>query len=166
VCPECKILHNESGHDKIDFEKKNYYCLNHNKKFFSYCVDCNANYCEDCKESHNSHECYEYKTLKPRGEDITDFGKKIEQQKEKLKKFMDYYKELFKDMITKVESYLSSYILLEEILLKRYKEDLLNFQLLRNLNNQKIFNISLFKNINEKLDKTPDNRNKISIVTF
>ena len=164
VCPECKIIHNESGHNKIDFEKKNYYCINHNKKFFSYCVDCNANFCEDCEELHKSqsHECYEYKTLKPRTEDIKDFWEKIEKQKTNLKKFMDYYKKLFEDMITKVESYLSSYVLIEELLIKRYKENLLNFQLLRNLNNQKIFNISLYDKILKRQDKLKNEDEKFS----
>ena len=63
-----------------------------------------------------------------------------------------------------IESYLNSYILIEETLLSRYKNGFMNFQLLRNLRNKKIFNFSLFKKIEEKLNKARDTWFKINII--
>ena len=152
LCPDCNRSHIEPGHKKIFYNDKNYYCIKHEKKYSSYCIDCNTNYCDDCKESHVNHECFEYKTLKPRAEDITKFKEKVEEQKTHLKNFMDYYKKTFDDWTKTVESYLNSYILIEEALLSRYKDNFLNFQLLRNLNNDKIFNIPLFNNLEKRIN--------------
>ena len=157
LCPECKEKHNEPGHNKINFEDKNYYCINHNNKFSSYCVDCNANICYCCKYSHRNHECFELRALKPRLEDIKIFEENVEKQKTNLKNFIDAYKALFDDMVNTVESYLNSYILIEETLLSRYKNGFMNFQLLRNLRNKKIFNFSLF-------NKARDTWFKINII--
>ena len=164
LCPECKEKHNDQGHNKINFEDKNYYCINHNDTFSSYCVDCNANICYCCKYSHINHECFELRALKPRLEDIKIFEENVEKQKTNLKNFIDAYKALFDDMVDTVESYLNSYILIEETLLSRYKNGFMNFQLLRNLRNKKIFNFSLFKKIEEKLNKARDTWLKINII--
>ena len=154
ICPECIRTHIEPGHKKMFYNDKNYYCINHEKKYSSYCIDCNANFCVDCKGKHENHECFEYNTLKPRAEDITIFKELVEKQKTSLKNFMDYYKKIFDEWTKKVESYLNSYILIEETLLSRYKDGFLNFQLLRNLNNNKIFNIPLFKIIENRINST------------
>ena len=164
LCPECKEKHNDQGHNKINFEDKNYYCINHNDTFSSYCVDCNANICYYCKDSHRNHECFKLRALKPRLEDIKIFEENVEKQKTNLKNFIDAYKALFDDMVNTVESYLNSYILIEETLLSRYKNGFMNFQLLRNLRNKKIFNFSLFKKIEEKLNKARDTWFKINII--
>ena len=164
LCPECKEKHNEPGHNKINFEDKNYYCANHNIELSSYCVDCNTNFCLYCKDSHKGHEYFELSSLKPKLEDIKQFKENIESQKNILKNFLDAYRKLFDDMINTVESYLNSYILIEETLLSRYKNGFMNFQLLRNLRNKKIFNFSLFKKIEEKLNKAKDTWFKINII--
>ena len=145
VCPSCIKGHVEPGHEKIIYNDKNYYCLNHQKKYSSYCLDCNSNLCESCKDPHKNHECFEYNTLKPRAEDIKNFGENIESHKTNLKNFIDYFKKLFDETLNTVESYLKSYILIEEALLSRYKNGFINFQLLRNLNNNKIFNNPIFQ---------------------
>ena len=59
-------------------------------------------------------------------------------------------------MVDTVESYLNSYIMIEESLIKRYKDKNLNFQLLRNLNNNNLFNNYYFQKVeeyNSKIDK-------------
>ena len=51
-------------------------------------------------------------------------------------------------MITTAEAYINSYILLESTLIKRFKEDKkMNFQLIRNLSNEKIFDNVLFNDL-------------------
>ena len=50
LCPECTLIHENEGHNKIEYENKNYFCIEHNKKYISYCLDCNINLCEDCED--------------------------------------------------------------------------------------------------------------------
>ena len=160
VCPSCIRSHTEPGHEKIIYNDKNYYCTNHQKKYASYCLDCNSNLCESCKEPHKNHECFEYNTLKPRAEDIKNFGENIESHKKSLKNIVDYFKKLFDETLITVESYLKSYILIEEALLSRYKNGFINFQLLRNLNNNKIFNNPIFKLMEKRIESSDNSVEK------
>ena len=166
LCPECNRSHIEPGHQKILYNDINYYCIKHLKKYSSYCIDCNANYCVDCKESHANHESFEFNILKPRTEDITHFKEKVEKHKTSLKNFIENYKKLFDELTKTVESYLNSYILIEEALLSRYKDGFLNFQLLRNLNNNKIFDIHLFENLENKLNNTDSATEKFKYLRY
>ena len=151
ICPECMNTHDKDHKDKIfPLEDKNYYCIKHAKKFISYCIDCNCNICEDCKSSHpdNEHETYDFDKIKPSQDDIKEFSKKVEEHKKQLKNFISSTKEFFNKMITTVETYINSYILIESTLIKRFKEDKkMNFQLIRNLSNEKIFDNVLFNDL-------------------
>ena len=151
ICPECMNTHEPSHKDKIfPLEDKNYYCIKHAKKFISYCIDCNCNICEDCKSSHpdNEHETYDFDKIKPSQDDVKEFSKKVEEHKKQLKNFISSTKEFFNKMITTAEAYINSYILIESTLIKRFKEDKkMNFQLIRNLSNEKIFDNVLFNDL-------------------
>ena len=150
ICPECMNTHEASHKDKIfPLEDKNYYCIKHAKKFISYCIDCNCNICEDCKSSHpdNEHETYDFDKIKPSQDDVKEFSKKVEEHKKQIKNFISSTKEFFNKMITTVETYINSYILIESTLIKRFNEGKKNFQLIRNLSNEKIFDNVLFNDL-------------------
>ena len=151
ICPECMNTHDADHKGKIfPLEDKNYYCIKHAKKLISYCLDCNCNICEDCKSSHpdNEHETYDFDKIKPSQDDVKEFSKKVEEHKKQLKNFISSTKEFFNKMITTVETYINSYILIESTLIKRFKEDKkMNFQLIRNLSNEKIFDNVLFNDL-------------------
>ena len=164
ICKCCLKIFKEEGknfpghnnHNQIDLDNRNYFCSKHSKIFEEYCIDCNANYCQECKKIHESHEVFKYNDIKPRREDVENYEKNIKAQKEHLKNFLDSIKDSFKRMIDTVESYLNSYIMIEESLIKRYKDKNLNFQLLRNLNNNNLFNNYYFQKVeeyNSKIDK-------------
>jgi len=169
VCSECDNSHNDKGHFKIDYKNKNYYCLKHEKpiKFTSYCIDCNANICNECEKNHphplkdnpGNANHYKFKDYSPTKDDIEKWKNNIDKHQKQLTEFITSIKESFNNMVNTVESNLNSYILIEKTLIKRYKDGLENFQLLRNLTNENIFTNSLF----EKLEKYSVKDEKVEI---
>ena len=73
VCPECYKTHIDPGHNKVKLDDKDYYCLKHAEKFNSYCMDCNANFCEKCKEVHKDHEVESFSNIKPKREYVQNW---------------------------------------------------------------------------------------------
>ena len=155
ICPSCMTVHKEEykDHKYIPLEDKNYYCIKHGKKFDSYCIDCNCNICDECKSSHpeNEHQIIAYNKINLINNDTEKLENKIKDDKAKLKDYISSMKELLDNMINEIEKYINGYIRLEKTILKRYKNGLYNFQLLRNLNNENIFNNSLFSKLESKL---------------
>ena len=156
LCSECTKTHDvDEGkfHYKIDYKDKDYYCTNNHKKqtFNSYCIDCNLNICDGCKALHPeaTHEVIKFEDFKPKESDIEKWKKSIDEQKEVLKTNIKALREECENMINTLESYLKSYIMIEKTLIKRYEAKLMNFQLLRNLSNQKIFENSIFEELKD-----------------
>ena len=138
MCPHCfKKEHHENGHYKVEVENRNYKCLNHDKNFTSYCLDCNMNICDTCISHHPEpeHEVLKFHNLKPKGEYIKEIENEIESQKIILKNFYDNSKKILDD----IHNYLNKYILIEKTFLNRYKSNILNFQLLQNIRNRSLF---------------------------
>ena len=138
MCPHCfKEDHHENGHYKVEVENRNYKCLNHDKSFTSYCLDCNMNICDSCISQHPEpdHEVLKFHNLKPKGEYIKEIENEIESQKTILKNFYDNSKKILDD----IHNYLNKYILIEKTFLNRYKSNILNFQLLQNIRNRSLF---------------------------
>ena len=147
VCQDCLIIHDELGHNKIEYKDRNYFCIKHNKKYVEYCFDCNSNLCEDCEIIHEKHEIIHFNKIKPNKNDINNLENEIKKQKDMLDDFIIYFKELFDKMIKKVENYLNSYIKIEKTLIHRFNKNTWNYQLLRNLSNNDLFNNDFFKHI-------------------
>jgi len=138
MCPHCfKKEHHENGHYKVEVENRNYKCLNHDKNFTSYCLDCNMNICDTCISHHPEpeHEVLKFHNLKPKGEYIKEIENEIESQKIILKNFYDNSKKILDD----IHNYLNKYILIEKTFLNRYKSNIFNFQLLQNIRNRSLF---------------------------
>ena len=163
VCYECNLNHNDPGHFKTNIDDKNYYCLKHGDKFSSYCFDCNANFCEKCEADHKAHETEKFSKIKPKREEVRELENKIDDQKEKLLDFIETTRKLFDDIINTVESYLNSYIMIEKGLIRRFNRQELNYQLIRNLRNKKLFENDIFQKL-ENLDKIEEiNKRFISL---
>ena len=163
VCYECNLNHNDPGHFKTNIDDKNYYCLKHGDKFSSYCFDCNANFCEKCEADHKAHETEKFSKIKPKREEVRELENKIDDQKEKLLDFIETTRKLFDDIINTVESYLNSYIMIEKGLIRRFNRQELNYQLIKNLRNKKLFENDIFQKL-ENLDKIEEiNKRFISL---
>ena len=155
LCQDCKETNaNHEKHYKIEFEKKNYYCIKHKEKFCCYCLDCNSNICSCCKvysHSNSSHKILDFKEFMIK--DINQLKKKVDDQRKDLGESIKKIRNIFDEMINCIESYIESYILIEDSMINNYKNDLKNFQLLRNLNNEKIFENRLLEKLKEINDK-------------
>ena len=55
LCPLCINVHN-NRHNIINYDIKNYICLEHCESFSSYCKTCNKDICIQCEENHDEHE--------------------------------------------------------------------------------------------------------------
>ena len=64
ICPLCESIH-DKNHKIIDYDKKNYICINHNEKYISYCNKCKINLCSKCELEHNNHEIIKYINILP-----------------------------------------------------------------------------------------------------
>ena len=149
-CEKCVKSHNDAEHYKCLIENKNYKCLIHGKDFKKYCLDCNKNICDTCTDTHKDHETLNYAHLTPKNDYIEKITKEVENQKKILSSFIEKTRKLLTDIIDEFEEYYNNYILIENTLLNRYKNNFVNFQLLQNLRNQKLFEISIFKDLQEK----------------
>ena len=92
---------------------------------------------------------------------------KIKAKKEKLlPDFIKHIKEEFNSIINEVESYIKSYIAIEETLIRRFTKDkTFNYQLLRNLSNKKIFDNSLFNDLKKFSKKNEGSTKKFEFLT-
>ena len=164
LCQNCKETNvNHEKHYKIEFKKKNYYCIKHKTNFCCYCLDCNSNICSDCKESHSkqSHKILEYKDFEIKN--INQLKKEVDGQKKQLDECITNIREKFNDMIDYIESYINSYILIEYSMINNYIDGLRNFQLLRNLNNGELFENTLLKKlkeINKEINEKDEDKDK------
>ena len=151
ICPECIERHKVLGHFKVNIEDRNYFCLQHGERFNYYCFDCNANFCEACKKKklHDGHSQENFENIKPKREDVINLGKKTKEQKTILLDFIESTRVLFDKILNTIESYLNSYIMVENALIRRYKSGSWNYQLLRNLKNKKLFEIDTFNKLKE-----------------
>ena len=139
ICPTCFKSHSEEHH-KIEIEEKNYKCIMHDNDYDSYCIDCNKNICESCTGNHSEHEIFSFRYLKPKDNKyIKNIIKEVEEQKKILNLFVENSKKLFDNILDEIEKYINKYIIIEKTLLNRYKKNTINFQLLQNIRNKKLF---------------------------
>ena len=54
ICPLCKIIHDKS-HKIINYDEKDYICIEHNERYKYYCPQCKVNICQYCESKHKNH---------------------------------------------------------------------------------------------------------------
>ena len=164
-CPRCLIVHKMEFKEHkftINVDDKNYLCLEHGEKFVAYCLDCNANVCDKCRNEHkdtNSHEIIEFNTIRVSKEKVNDYTKDVDDQKEILIDFTETLRCLFDDILYTIENYINSYIMIERGLIRRFKLGNHNYQLLKNLKNKNLFEIDIIKEM-KKLNEDYENYRK------
>ena len=151
--PESKDSNENKGHFQVNIEDKNYYCLKHGAKNYTcYCIDCNANLCDECKNGHDEkHDIEYFKDIRVNKDYVKDLETKAKEHKTTLLDFIEITRLIFDKIINTIEDYLNSHIMIEKSLIRRFKNNQFNYQLLRNLKNKKLFENDLFKTM-EKLN--------------
>ena len=54
ICPLCKSKH-EKSHKIINYDEKDYICIEHNERYKYYCPQCKVNICQNCESKHKNH---------------------------------------------------------------------------------------------------------------
>ena len=119
LCPLCKNEHDKS-HNIINYDDKNYICINHNQRFNSYCETCRKNLCLFCEKEHQekekSHKLINYLEILPKMESVNKnfndlkerincFNYNIDELIRKLnivKENMKYYCDIYEDIKTSI----------------------------------------------------------------
>ena len=105
LCNKCILKHGEKnlGHNIISLQNINTYCSEHNKKYNSFCFDCNKNCCELCHFS-NEKKNHRYKNFydillqfKKEEKSIIYIQNEIRNQIRTLNNFIERYEEDIKN---------------------------------------------------------------------
>ena len=170
--PENKYSSENKGHFQVNIEDKNYYCMKHGAKNYTcYCLDCNSNLCDECKRMHEyeKHEIEYFKDIRVTKDYVKDLEEKADDHKTILLDFIDITRIIFEKIINTIDDYLNSHIMIENSMVRRFKNGQFNYQLLRNLNNKKLFKNVLFKEmakLNDQLKTREDFEKKIKEPDF
>jgi hypothetical protein len=81
ICSYCENNH-DNNHKKINYDEKNYICINHGERYKYYCSNCNLNICSKCESmhkslSHNIIKFNPYRNLFKEIDEIVNFEKDI-----------------------------------------------------------------------------------------
>ena len=159
----CKKKHSKENpsHKLINTEQLDFTCFEHSTTISKYCKDCEKNICIKCQRTqHEGHKLIDLGEILPLNEEIENGRKLFEEKKEKLLQLKNVLNEYLQEFNRKINALLESIdaeILINKNILKNYKADLMNYQMIENFNyfssleSMKIYSNAEFLNlINEK----------------
>ena len=127
LCPLCQIEHKKNKHNVFNFDKKNYWCIEHNEKFISYCADCKYNLCLKCELRHNNkHKLIEFKEILPN----KHFVNKIKEMQNEFRESIDNLEEEINNIVKILHNFLdslNSYYQINEEIIKNYELKFRNY---------------------------------------
>ena len=152
ICPLCKSIHDKS-HIIIDYDEKNYVCNKHNDSFNKYCKTCNENICILCENDHCEHDFIDLGKMLINKNDLLKINDYLKISIDKFKYKINIIVEIFKRMA----DILDIYYKINNDIIHNYNMNKRNYYKLINLNNLKMNNEKIIKDINSIIDN-----NKIS----
>ena len=144
LCTICNSKHDKT-HKIINYEQKDYICINHNKFFISYCEDCNKDMCILCESEHNNHKIISY------GKIIPDI-EKLKNKNKELDNVINKTKNNINEIINKLYKIINNLDLYHQVN-KRIYEDFINNIEYNNINHNLLYNINEFNKNNENIIK-------------
>ena len=151
-CPVCKSKHEKDiKHKILDYDMKNFTCIEHEEPYNSYCKKCEKNICLKCIENHDDHEIINYQNILPKKNEKL---KECENLRIKIDKMTEYINELF-NIFQKI---IKNYEIFYEI-----QMDIINNFDIKNLNYEMLYNINSIDNWNyfKDIDIIINNNTKI-----
>ena len=142
ICIICKQKH-PFVHNIINYDQKNYICIEHGEFYHSYCYNCEQNMCISCENAHRSHAMESYGVMI---KDKNILFQESENLKKKIKKFNEVIEVIIANL-KKVSENLILYYKIHKRVISNINNKLRNYQTLSNINN---FNIN---NVTNDLDK-------------
>ena len=135
LCPTCQMDHRKIKHIIYNYEKKNYWCIEHNEKFTSYCLDCKYDLCLKCEMRHNlKHKIIEFKDILPN----KHFLGKVKVTQSKFREYIDQMQEEINKIVRTLHSFLDSlnaYYQINEEIVNNYDLRLRNYFSIKNISN-------------------------------
>ena len=129
LCPLCKSIHNDT-HKVLDYDKKNYICNIHNDSYISYCNKCKINLCMQCEIKHECHEIIYFKKILPNEEEIK---KNINEFRKSINELKNNINQIINILNTVIEN-LEIYFTINYDMIKNYKIENRNYNILYNIN--------------------------------
>ena len=126
ICPLCKSKHDKS-HKIINYDEKNYICIEHNERYKYYCPQCKVNICQYCESKHKNHNI---SNLNPYNKnqllnELNKFEKDIDNLNKNISEIIDK----FLDFKYKINLYKG----IIENMTNKYEDKNLNFQIQENI---------------------------------
>ena len=141
LCPSCQINHRKKKHIVYNYEKKNYWCVEHNDNFISYCQDCKYNLCIKCELRHNeNHKLIAFKDILPN----KNFLNKVKSIQNKFREYIDRLQEEINKIVKTLYSFLDSlnnYYQINEEIVKNYDLRHRNYFSIKNVSNYNTQNL-------------------------
>ena len=141
LCPSCQINHRKKKHIVYNYEKKNYWCVEHNDNFISYCQDCKFNLCIKCELRHNeNHKLIAFKDILPN----KNFLNKVKSIQNKFREYIDRLQEEINKIVKTLYSFLDSlnnYYQINEEIVKNYDLRHRNYFSIKNVSNYNTQNL-------------------------
>ena len=137
LCEICKLNHDKK-HNIHDNEYKNYICNIHNDFYCIYCKDCEKNLCLSCEPEHKNHITIS----------LLHDSEKLVNDLDNFRYNMDIFTDNINNLIRKLKRIIENievYYRIYNKLVKNYKNQKRNFELIQNL--KEISNNSILKDI-------------------
>ena len=157
LCPLCKDKHDKM-HLIINYDFKNYICIEHGERYISRCKDCMKDLCDNCRydDKHNSsyHKVsFIYELIKIKENLMKELRIKIDDLTKKISKKTT----IINNAIKNYEEY---YNVVNNII-NSFERKNMNFYILNNINNIIEYNKKIIKDIDKILnEKDEENKNK------
>ena len=152
LCPSCQINHRKMRHIIYNYEKKNYWCVEHNENSTSFCQDCQFNLCLKCELKHNEkHKIIEFKDILPN----KHFFNEVKSMQRKFREYIDRLQEEINEIVKALHGFLDSlntYYQINEEIVKNYDLRHRNYFSIKNVSN---YNIQkLLDDLNSALEES------------
>ena len=159
ICPLCKTSHTKEKHNVINYEERDYKCVNHNELFSKYCNECKSNICLFCENEHKNHKNESYSDIIP---DIDKLKEKMNELKEEIDKFNSNIKDII-NKLYKVMGNMEIYYKINENILNNYEKKIRNYIMLQNINEINNNILEEIKDINDNINENNKINNILNI---
>ena len=147
LCSFCRDSHNKN-HNIINYDLKNYTCLEHGDNYTSYCTTCEKNICIACEREHSGHFLISFGRILPNKDELKN---KINEMKINISKFKEEVKKI-KKILNYVVDNMEYYFIIIETIYNSFDIKKINYEILNNINEINN-NINIIKDIQEIINE-------------
>ena len=156
-------LKDHEKHITVKYDKKNYFCVKHYKRYIKYCFTHKENLCEDCACEHEGDKVKVYDVMVPNIEKLKQSLSLMEENINNLKTIIEDVKSRLDGTLRIFRRYL--YIAKDIIgKFELFNKDLKNYNILKSLRNLKFSNYRINNDLNKILEEDEEIKKINSII--